>query len=230
MSTLSTRSLAGRTIVGFVQLIVLLMILLFGPAWTTRYWQAWIYLSVFSASTAMITAYLWWKDPKLLERRVNAGPRAETEKYQKVIQLFASLSFIGVLLLPSLDHRFFWSKVPLGAAVAGDFLVALGFLTVYVVFKQNTYTSATIEVVTGQQVVSTGPYAIVRHPMYTGALVVLFGTPLALGSWWGLLMIIPMAIVISLRLLDEEKFLSGSLPGYRDYCRRVKFRLVPYVW
>jgi protein-S-isoprenylcysteine O-methyltransferase Ste14 len=103
----------------------------------------------------MITAYVWWKDPKLLERRVNAGSRAETEKYQKVIQLFASLSFIGVLL-PSLDHRFFWSKAPLGAVVAGDFLVAFGFLAVYLVFKQNTYTSATIEVVSGQQVVSTG--------------------------------------------------------------------------
>jgi protein-S-isoprenylcysteine O-methyltransferase Ste14 len=223
-------NLASKTILGFTQLITVLGILLFVPAWTLDYWQAWVYLFVFAASTALITTYLWKKDPKLLERRINVGPAAETEKSQKLIQVLASFVFIGTMLLPSLDHRFSWSAVPLTVVVAGDFLVALGFLMVFLVFKENTFTSATIAVAADQNVVSTGPYALVRHPMYSGALVMLFGTPLALGSWWGLLMFIPMAFTILWRARDEERFLFENLSGYKEYCQMVRYRLVPFVW
>jgi protein-S-isoprenylcysteine O-methyltransferase Ste14 len=222
--------LTRKTILGFVQLIIGLGISLFVPGWTLDFWQAWAYLFVFAASSALITAYLWKKDPKLLERRVNAGPGAEKEKSQKRIQLFASIAFIGVLILPSLDHRFSWSDVPLSLVIAGDVLTALGFLIIFIVFRENTFTAATIKVAADQKVISTGPYAIVRHPMYSGALVMLFGTPLALGSWWGLLMFIPMTFVIVWRLLDEEKFLSKNLPGYSDYKKKVQYRLIPFVW
>ena len=223
-------TLAAKTILGFTQIFVFLGAALFAPAWTLDFWQAWVYLIVFTASSALITAYLWKHDRKLLERRVEAGPRAEKQRSQKIIQIFASLAFIGILAVPSLDHRYLWSHAPLFVVIAGDVLVALGFLAVFLVYKENSFTSATIEVAADQRVVSTVPYAIVRHPMYAGALVLLFGTPLALGSWWGTLMIIPMIFALVLRLLDEERFLQKSLPGYTGYCQGVRFRLAPFIW
>ena len=223
-------NLASKTVFGFTQLITVLAILLLAPAWTLDYWQAWLYLFVFATSSALITAYLWKKDQRLLERRINAGPGAENEKSQKLIQLLASFVFIGAMILPSLDHRFSWSAVPLSIVVTGDVLVALGFLIVFLVFKENTFTAATIAVTPGQKVVSTGPYAVVRHPMYAGALVMLFGTPLALGSWWGLVMFIPMIFTIAWRARDEERFLIKNLAGYQQYCQMARYRLVPFVW
>jgi protein-S-isoprenylcysteine O-methyltransferase Ste14 len=221
---------AKKTVLGFTQLITALGILLLAPAWTFSYWQAWVYLFVFAASSALITAYLWKKDPQLLERRLNAGPAAEKRRSQKLIQLLASSVFMGAMILPSLDHRFSWSAVPLPVVVMGDVLVVLGFLIVFLVFKENTFTAATIEVAPDQTVISTGPYAVVRHPMYAGALVMLLGTPLALGSWWGLLMFIPMVVTIAWRALDEERLLSANLRGYVEYCRIVRYRLAPFVW
>jgi protein-S-isoprenylcysteine O-methyltransferase Ste14 len=222
--------LAKRTVLGFAQLITAMGILLLAPAWTLDYWQAWAYLFVFAASTTLITTYLWKKDPQLLERRINAGPRAETERSQKVVQLITSFVFTGAMILPSLDHRFSWSTVPLTLVVAGDFLVALGFLIVFLVFKENTFAAAAIAVISDQKVVSTGPYALVRHPMYSGALVMLFGTPLALGSWWGLLMSIPMVFALAWRACEEERFLIKNLSGYKEYSQIVRYRLVPFVW
>jgi protein-S-isoprenylcysteine O-methyltransferase Ste14 len=223
-------ALARKTILGFAALLGSLALLLFAPAGTLDFWEAWVYLLVFAASTALITLYLWRKDPKLLERRVNAGPGSEKEPAQKRIQLFASLAFIGLFLLSSLDHRFSWSEVPLWGVFVGDLFVALGFLIVFLVFKENTFTAATIEVAPEQAVVSTGPYAIVRHPMYAGALLMLFGTPLALGSLWGLLMFVAMACIIVLRLLDEEQFLARHLSGYEQYRLTVRYRLVPFLF
>jgi protein-S-isoprenylcysteine O-methyltransferase Ste14 len=223
-------NLARETVIGFTKLVIGLGLLLFAPAGTLGYWQAWIYLFVFVASAALITGYLWKQDPSLLERRVKAGPRAEREKSQKLIQLFATVAFVGIIALPSLDHRFAWSNVPLPVMITGDVLVALGFLIIFMVFQENTFAAATIDVAADQRVISSGPYAIVRHPMYSGALVMLIGTPLALGSWWGLLMFISMTLVIVWRLLDEERFLSEHLPGYSDYREKVRYRLVPFVW
>ena len=223
-------NLARKTVLGFTQLIGALGILLFAPAWTLDYWQAWLYWFVFAASSALITAYLWKKDPKLLSRRIDAGPGAESEKSQKLIQLLACFVFLAAMILPSLDHRFSWSAVPLSAVLAGDVLTALGFFIVFLVFKENTFTAATIVVTPGQKVVSTGPYALIRHPMYSGALVLLFGTPLALGSWWGLLMFMPMLFTIAWRARDEERFLFKNLSGYKEYCQIVRYRLVPFAW
>ena len=223
-------NLARKAVLGFIQLIAALGILLFAPAWTLYYWQAWLYLFIFAASAALITVYLWKKDPALLGRRVEAGPRAENEKSQKWIQLLASLFFLGEMIVPALDHRFSWSAIPISLVFAGDVLTALGFLVVFRVFKENTFTAATIVVAPDQRVISTGPYALVRHPMYSGALVMLFGTPLALGSWWGLMMFVPMLLTIGWRALEEERFLFKNLSGYREYCQTVRYRLVPFVW
>ncbi len=223
-------SLARQAVLGFAKLAGGLGILLFALPGTLGFWQAWLYLALFLGSSAAITVYLWKHDRKLLERRVHAGPGAEKAGRQKVIQLFAAIAFIGALVVPSLDHRFEWSEVPLATVFAGDVLVALGFYIFFAVFRVNTFAAATIEVAIDQRVVSSGPYAIVRHPLYAGALVMLLGTPLALGSWWGLLGLIPITLTIVWRLLEEEKFLSEHLPGYAEYKKRVRYRLLPFVW
>ncbi len=225
-----TQSLKTKTLLGFVELIVMLGLFLFVPAGSLNFWQAWVYSIIFFVSSATITFYLWKRDPKLLARRVEVGPVEEKEKTQKIIQVFASLLFILILVIPSLDHRFGWSHVPVYIIIVGDILVVLGFYIVFLVFRENTFASATIEITTDQKVISTGPYGVVRHPMYSGALVMLFGTPLALDSWWGLLMLIPFTIILIARLLDEERFLSKNLPGYNEYCQKVSYRLIPLLW
>jgi protein-S-isoprenylcysteine O-methyltransferase Ste14 len=219
-----------KAIGGLLRLVATLAVLLFVPVWTLDYWQAWVFLAVFSIATFAITRYLMKKDLELLERRVNAGVRAEKEKSQKIIQSLATIAFVAVIAFPAFDHRFGWSAVPPSVVVTGDVLVALGLGVIFFVFRENTYTAGVIAVETGQKVISTGPYALVRHPMYAGALVMLLGVPLALGSWWGLLTFIPMAIVIVWRQLEEERFLVRNLPGYSEYRDRVRYRLVPLIW
>jgi protein-S-isoprenylcysteine O-methyltransferase Ste14 len=222
--------LAKNTILGFGKLFLGLGVSLFAPGWNLDFWQGWVYLLVFSGAAVLITAHLWQKDPKLLERRIKVGPGAEIEKRQKLIQLLASLLFISLNVLPSFDHRFGWSNVPFPLVMTGDSLVLLGFLIIFRVFRENTFAAAIIEVVPGQKVISTGPYAIVRHPMYSGALLMILGTPLALGSWWGLLLVIPLTLIIVWRLLGEEEYLGKSLSGYQEYCRKVQNRLAPSIW
>ena len=161
---------------------------------------------------------------------MSGGPTAEKRPAQKLIMLFTSIGFIGLLVVPAVDHHFGWSRVPLGVVLTGDVLVALGFYLISIVYRENTFTSATIEIAENQKVISTGPYAIVRHPMYASALLYLVGTPLALGSFWGLVPIVAMIPFLIWRLFDEERFLSRNLPGYAEYQRRVRHRLVPFVW
>jgi protein-S-isoprenylcysteine O-methyltransferase Ste14 len=223
-------NLAKKATRGLVQLILVLGFSLFVPAWTLNFWQGWLCLLVFATASALITIYLGKNDPKLLERRISAGPGAEKEKSQKLIQLLASFIFVAVLVLPSLDHRFSWSTVPVYVVITGDLLLAFGFIIIFLVFKENTFTGATIEVAPEQRVISTGPYAVVRHPMYSGSLVMFFGMPLALGSWWGLLMFVAMTAVIVCRLLHEERFLADNLMGYQQYRQKVKYRLLPLFW
>ena len=211
-------------------LAVVMGLLLFGSAGTVRYWHAWMYLLLFFGLSAAITLDLIRRDPSLLERRMKGGPTAERRPLQQLIMLGASLGFISLLVLPALDFRFHWSVVPLAGVVLGDVLFVLGFGFIGRVYRENTFTSATIEVTEGQRVVTTGPYAVVRHPMYASALLYLLGTPLALGSYWGLLGLAFMMPFLLWRLLDEERLLARELPGYTDYQARVRYRLVPFVW
>jgi protein-S-isoprenylcysteine O-methyltransferase Ste14 len=215
---------------GLLQLLIAMAAMIFVPAWTLDYWQGWIFLALFSASVVAITIYLMKNDPQLLERRTKAGPVAEQEKSQKIIQSLAATAFVALLVVSALDHRFSWSIVPPYVTALGDVLVVLGLYFVFLVFRENSFASGTIEVGSEQQVIATGPYALVRHPMYIGALVMLLGVPLALGSLWGLLATIPMTLVLVLRLLDEEKFLAKNLAGYSQYQDHVKYRLLPLIW
>jgi len=225
MDTLQRKAFAGLLI-----LFLVMAALLFLAAGTIRYWQGWAYLAVFFGASFLITLYLAKNDPALLKRRLSAGPWAEKEQAQKIIMAFASIGFIALIVVPALDFRFGWSAVPLPIVAAGDVLVAIGYAIIFLVYKENTFTSATIEVAKDQRVISTGPYALVRHPMYAGDLLYLLGTLLALGSWWGLAPFAATLPFLIWRLVDEEEFLARNLPGYAEYREKVRFRLMPGVW
>jgi protein-S-isoprenylcysteine O-methyltransferase Ste14 len=218
------------TLKNFVLGAAVLGALLFIPAWTLNYWQAWVFIVVFMLSVSVVGLYLALKDPALLERRQNFGPAAEQNAAQKIIISIAIIADLALLVFAALDHRFGWSPVPAFISLLGDLLVALGLLIDLIVFKENSYGASTVQAMQGQTVVSTGPYALVRHPMYTGVLIMIAGVPIALGSWWGLAILVLTAPILAWRILDEEKLLSSELPGYRDYTQRVRYRLVPYLW
>jgi protein-S-isoprenylcysteine O-methyltransferase Ste14 len=224
------KNLNAKAWLALAGLAVVMGLLLFVPAGTIHYWQAWVYLSIFTGASVLTTLYLIRKDPALLERRMSGGPTAEKRPTQRFIMLCTSIGFIALLVVPAFDHRFGWSNVPLCVVLVGDLLVAVGFALIFRVYRENTFSSATIEVIEGQQIISTGPYAIVRHPMYASAFLYLIGTPLALGSYWGLLPIAAMMPFLIWRLLDEERLLAAELPGYSDYQKKVRFRLVPRIW
>jgi protein-S-isoprenylcysteine O-methyltransferase Ste14 len=218
---------AWRRLLGFIPFQAALI---FAPAGTFDYWQGWVYLALFIACCALITAGLLKHDPALVARRIEVGPRAEREPAQRRIQWLASLCLLALYILSALDYGRGWSFVPVGVVLLGDLMTVLGFAVMYRVFRENTFAAATVTVETGQRVITTGPYARVRHPMYAGALLLFLGTPLALGSWWGLAVYIPSLAVLVARLRDEEQFLMRNLAGYADYRRRVRFRLLPGVW
>jgi protein-S-isoprenylcysteine O-methyltransferase Ste14 len=224
------KDLHRKALIGILRTFVMLCAALFIPAWTLRWWQGWACLAAFFVPACMISVWVAKHDPALLERRLKAGAKAEKETGQKIVQSIAAIVFLADFAVPAFDRRFGWSGVPVWAAIIGDLMMVVGFVIVFYVFKENSFTSGIIEVAEDQKVISTGPYAVVRHPMYSGGLILLFGIPLALGSWWGMLVNVPMFAAVIWRLLDEEKFLVGKLPGYVDYLESVRYRLAPFVW
>lgn len=216
----------ATSICGIVSWILILLV----PAGTFHYWQAWLFIAVFTAATIVPTVYLGRTNPAALQRRMRAGPRAEPRRAQKFIITGSFLALFATMVFSAFDHRFGWSSVPAWLSVLGDALVATGLGIAMLVIIQNSYAAATVTVEAGQTLVSGGLYRFVRHPMYVGNVIMMIGLPLALGSHWGLLFVIPGVLVLSLRISDEEKLLLAELPGYRDYAQRVRYRMVPYVW
>jgi protein-S-isoprenylcysteine O-methyltransferase Ste14 len=214
------------SIIGFG--VFLLMVFL--PAATFDYWRGWAFIAVFAAATTIPSIYLAMTNPAALKRRMQAGPAAETRPLQKIIITFAFVSMGAMIVLSAFDFRFGWSSVPAAVSIAGDLLVGAGLLIAMVTTIQNGYAAANINVESDQQVVSTGVYSVVRHPMYFGNVVMMVGVPLALGSYWALFFVIPGLAVLATRILDEEKVLATELTGYSDYEQQVHYRLVPYVW
>ena len=210
--------------------VVFFGVLLFLPAGTLNYWQAWVFMAVFIAATMIPSIYLAVKNPEALRRRMKAGPMAETRTVQKVVISGTILMVLAVTVVSSLDHRFGWSRVPTAVVVLGNVVVAIGLVIAQLVVIQNSYAAATITVEAEQKVVSTGLYGLVRHPMYVGTLIMMIGMPLALDSYWGLVSLIPGLAILAIRIVDEEKMLREELAGYTDYMQQVHYRLVPYVW
>lgn len=225
-----TVKILAQTVVSGVVGVVFFGALLFGPAGTFHYWQAWVFVAVFVVTTLVPSAWLAVRDPAALRRRMKAGPAAETRPVQRLAMAGTVAVSVAVAVLSALDHRFGWSVVPVAVVIAGDIAVLVGLGVAELVVVQNRYAAATVTVEAGQPVVTTGLYGIVRHPMYAGAMVMMAGMPLALGSYWGLLPLLAGVPIIAVRILDEEKLLAAELPGYRDYLRVVRFRLVPRLW
>lgn len=223
-------SSAVRSAISSIVGLVAFVLLLFLPAGTMDYWQAWVFLAIAVSVSLVPGLYLSRIDPAAMERRRRAGPKAETRPVQKVVMTAITVSFATVLVVAGLDRRFGWSKMPVAVSVVGAVMVAVGLGTTMLVVFQNRYAAATITIEDGQPLVNTGLYRIVRHPMYSASVVMMVGMPLALGSFWALLPVhVGMALLV-VRILDEEKMLNEQLSGYPAYTRTVRYRLVPLVW
>ncbi len=216
-----------KAVLAFEAAFIVLFLAFFLPAGTLDYWQAWAYIVVILTPAAIVVIYFLKNDPEFLERRLRTR---EKEAEQRLIIKITWLIFLVAFILPGLDKRFGWSQVPAEFSIAADVIVFLSYMFIFLVFKENSYAGRTVEVEKGQKVISTGPYAIIRHPMYAGQLLMYMATPIALGSYWALpifLLIIPMIVF---RILNEEEVLRRELPGYAEYCKKVRYRLVPYIW
>ncbi|RAV13491.1 isoprenylcysteine carboxylmethyltransferase family protein [Mycolicibacterium sp. GF69] len=223
------KSIPKMLIFGLLELAIFGSIV-FLSAGTLDFWQAWVFLAVFALSTWIPAIYLFSTNSTALERRMRAGPTAETRPAQKAFIIGWYSTLAGIFVISGLDHRLDWSAVPTALCFAGDVLVALGLGVMMLVVIQNSYAGATVRVEEGQKVISSGLYGLVRHPMYTGNVILMVGIPLALGSYWGLLFVVPGLIVLILRIRDEEKLLTEELGGYSEYTQQVRYRLVPTMW
>ncbi len=221
------KSLIKKIIIRFSFLPVFLGLLILAPAGTFNYWQVYVYFAILVAPMTFVLFYFLRRDPKFLERRTKGK---EKEKQQISIAILSAFVFLAGFIIPGLDHRFGWSNVPMHISIAAHIIILLGYLIIFFVFKQNSYASRIIEVNKNQKIISTGLYGIVRHPMYIGVLIMFIPTPIALGSYWGLIPFALLPVSLVLRILNEEKVLSDNLKGYKEYCQKTKYRLIPLVW
>jgi protein-S-isoprenylcysteine O-methyltransferase Ste14 len=197
------------------------------PAGTFSYWQVYLYFSVLVIPMIFVLIYFYKRDPKFLERRTKG---AEKVKEQKLIQLINLPVFMAAFIIPGLDRRFGWSDIPPEVIIATDAVILGGYLIIFMVFRENSYASRIVEIDKGHKVITTGLYSVVRHPMYLGVLIMYLPTPLALGSYWGLIPMALLPVALVFRILNEEKVLKENLEGYNEYCLKTKFRLIPCIW
>ncbi len=214
---------AGRFVLG----VLVFLAIFFLPAGTFNYWYAWVYMGVLFLPLVFVFSYLLKNNPDLLERRMRTNER---EKKQQLFVLMSGILITLAYVLPGFDFRLGWSQVPVWVALLADLVVLAGYGFVFLVFRENRYTSRVVEVETEQTVISTGPYGIVRHPMYLGMVAMYVFSPLALGSYWAMIPAVLIIPALMFRLLDEEKVLARDLPGYTEYMKKVKFHLFPGIW
>jgi protein-S-isoprenylcysteine O-methyltransferase Ste14 len=217
------RKVYGRVLVA----VPVIWAILFLPAGTLAYWEAWLYLAVLLIPMFFVFRYLLKNDPQLLERRMQMR---EKEAVQRRLMSVALAYFLLVFILPGLDRRWGWSDVPPPAVLVADLLVMLGYGLFVLVLRENQFASRTIQVETDQRVISSGPYAIVRHPMYLGLLLMYLASPLALGSYWALLPALLIVPILVARIVNEEQVLERGLAGYREYKQVTRYRLLPRIW
>lgn len=225
--TRSTASPAITSIVRLVLGIVFIGAFLFWPAGTFNYWQAWAWLGSLFIPMIVSFFYLVKRDPTLLERRVRTN---ETRPQQKWIILISTIYFIIIFILPGFDKRYGWSNLPVWLVIAADLMVVASYALYMLVLQTNSYASRIIEVEKGQQVITTGPYAYVRHPMYLAMILMMTATPLALGSFWAFIPSIALIPILGARAKNEEELLVTDLPGYREYMQKTRYRLCPGIW
>ena len=219
--------LFGQALIKFALGLLLVGALLFLPAGSFLYINAWLFIALLFAPMLLLGAVLLVKAPKLLEKRLNAK---ETEGAQKGVVAISGLMFVIGFVVAGLDYRFGWSHVPLWAVTVAAVVLLAAYALYAEVMRENAYLSRTIEVQNDQKVVDTGLYGIVRHPMYAATLWLFLAIPLVLGSWWSLVCFLPYIAVIVVRIRNEEQVLEAGLVGYTAYQKRVRYRLIPFVW
>ena len=227
MAAHEMRALKKRIAIRFSLIPLFIGLLVLWPAGTFKFWQVYVYLAFLLVPMLFVVRYFLDKNPKFLERRLATK---EKKGQQRVVVWTSTLVFLAGFMLPGFDHRFGWSNVPTYVVIVADIAVLLGYSIIILVFKENSYASRVVEVAKNQTVISTGPYSIVRHPMYLGVLIMFSATPLALGSYWAIIPFAALPTFLVLRILNEERLLSEQLPGYKEYCRRIRFRIIPFVW
>lgn len=224
---LTTRQLLVKALRAYTSGVLLVGLTLFVPAGTTAWWQAWTFMGVIFVPMTVLFAWLLARDPVLLERRLKTR---ETRAPQSFVSKLGGLSYLATFVLAGLDRRFGWSLVPMVVVIAADVIVLAGYLHYARVLLENSFASRVVEVTQGQRVITTGPYAIVRHPMYATTLAMFLPSPVALGSWWAVIPALLFLPAIVVRILDEERLMLQELDGYAEYARRTRYRLVPGVW
>lgn len=212
-----------RFILGYI----VLGLIFFVPAGSLRFTEAWIYILTLLLPMTFVLIYFFKKDPKVLERRMKIH---EKEKEERLLIKLGWIFFIIAFLIPGFDFRYDWSYVPFSVVIIADAFVLIGYMIFFFVMKTNAYAARTVEVEKEQRVISEGLYSVVRHPMYIGAIIMYFATPIVLGSWWALLALSPLLVILIYRILNEEKVLLRDLPGYSEYMCKVRYRLIPHIW
>lgn len=216
-----------KALTKFIMGLVLVGALLFLPAGTFGYMNAWLFIGLLFIPIFILGVVLFVKSPELLEKRLNAK---EKEGAQKGVVALSGLLFIVGFIVAGLDCRYGWSNVPTWAVTLASAVLLVSYALYAEVMRENAYLSRTIEVQENQKVVDTGLYGIVRHPMYAVTVWLFLAIPIVLGSWWSLLCFLPYIIVIAIRIQNEEKVLEAGLDGYTEYKKRVKYRLIPFIW
>ena len=227
MTKKEMNSLMRKIVIRFSFLPVFLGLLILLPAGTFNYWQVYIYVAILVIPMIFVLFYFLRNDPEFLERRTRAK---ENEKQQIIIHIAFSFVLLSGFIISGFDRRFGWSYIPIRIIILADIVISLGYLIIFFVFKQNSYASRVVEVDKNQKVISTGPYRIVRHPMYSGVMIMFIPTPVALGSYWGLIPMAAIPLVLVFRILNEENVLCKDLSGYKEYCQKTKYRLIPFLW
>jgi protein-S-isoprenylcysteine O-methyltransferase Ste14 len=202
-------------------------LLIFVPAGSMKFWNGWLFICALFIPMFCILIYLLVKDPDLLARRMKTK---EKEKTQKIYLVLSIIVCLGTFIVPGLDFRFHWSNVPLSVVLISTFIMMSGYLMFFIVMKQNTYASRVIEIQEEQRLIDTGLYSFVRHPMYLAALILYGFAPLVLGSFYALIPMAFLPLLLIIRIRNEEKVLKNGLKGYDEYMKKVEYRLLPFIW
>lgn len=216
-----------KVVIRFVFAILFIGVLLFVPAGTFHYFNGWLFMAGLFIPMMIILGYLLLHDPELLEKRMKMK---EKEKEQKRYIRISLLLYLAAYVVPGLDYRFHWSEVPLWLVFLSFVIMIGGYFMFIAVMLQNRYASRVVEIQQEQQLIDTGLYAIVRHPMYLAATILFFASVLVLGSWYALLPMAAIPVLLGYRIKNEEKVLINGLPGYTEYMQKVRYRMVPFVW
>jgi len=221
------QQLISKALARFIPGIIIISALLFIPAGSIKFWNAWLFMGVLFIPMLFVIVYLIIRDPELLFKRMNTS---EKEKTQKKVVLFTSIIFLSAFIISGLDYRFQWSTVPLLVVVISAIIVLTGYILFFMVMRQNSYSSRVVEIQVKQKVIDSGLYGIVRHPMYSAAILMLMFMPLVLGSFYALIPLIIFPLQLGMRMKNEELILEKGLDGYIEYKKKVRYKIIPFLW